>query len=271
MERLRLFKYPGSKNVLLDSISDAFRRSGSTILIDLFGGSGSVSMNVMSPETVYNEVDPGLVSIFRSIQAFPQKFMDLFRESLNAGIFSLPREHRKQNTMVQAMKLSDQYPEPLGTAFIDLVSRTISFGGDGSSYGTIEKSAGRYAMKTLSMLPEITSRVCRWQIENMDFEEAMKSHDSANVFFYLDPPFSSQKWYKNSMNYEDFLRLKSSLTNIKGKYLMNLDYDDKPLLDIFGDPDFKKTFPDRNQDLSIGRRPPHIYAFYSNFRTSGDI
>ena len=53
MVYLRLLKYPGAKFVVIPDIRNVFNNSHCNLFIDVFGGSGSVSLNINSPITVY--------------------------------------------------------------------------------------------------------------------------------------------------------------------------------------------------------------------------
>ena len=54
------------------------------------------------------------------------------------------------------------------------------------------------------------------------FEVLIKHYDRENTFFYCDPPYYSSEYvYQCGFTWEDHLRLKNTLTNSKGKWLVS--------------------------------------------------
>lgn len=63
------------------------------------------------------------------------------------------------------------------------------------------------------------------QIENLPFEKVLEKYDRPTTFFYLDPPYHGVKLYNHNFSDADFIRLKESLTNLKGKFLLSVNDD----------------------------------------------
>ncbi|MCL5732355.1 MAG: DNA adenine methylase, partial [Candidatus Thermoplasmatota archaeon] len=89
MSIIRIMKYPGSKVAIVPDIVSEFRRSGMQRFVDVFGGSGLVSLNIGAREIVYNEIDKDLVSLYRIIKSRPD---DLY----NLLLLSLPDQFAKE-------------------------------------------------------------------------------------------------------------------------------------------------------------------------------
>lgn len=272
MNYMRLMKYPGAKTSIIPDIDDVFRRSGKRLFVDVFGGSGSVALNVKFAAITYNDLDPDLVNLFRSIQYDPGLLKDLLAESLDAYDFKrgrknpppdkLPR-HEAARKPSRPSRSYGKIPD-VRAAAQTLLSFTMSFGGMGDTYATKEKSSRGYLKKTISMLPRISELVSSWTIENLDFRDIMNRQDTKDTFFYLDPPYSSRKWYSSNFSERDYTDLMDILRNAKGKYLMTVDAHDDLLEDIFGDPDYIKGYENRNQNPGRPSKPPRMKAFYTN-------
>ena len=59
-------------------------------------------------------------------------------------------------------------------------------------------------------------------IENKDFEKLIKVYDRPNALFYCDPPYrTAQKYYDVPFSDSDHERLKNSLSNIKGRFILS--------------------------------------------------
>lgn len=64
-------------------------------------------------------------------------------------------------------------------------------------------------------------------VENRDFEKLIKQYDFEGAFFYCDPPYTSGCGYEvTTTEGFDHERLRDTLQNIKGRFL--LSYDDSP-------------------------------------------
>ena len=58
-------------------------------------------------------------------------------------------------------------------------------------------------------------------VENQDFETLIKHYDRTDTFFYADPPyFSTEDMYAVGFNWNDHVRLRNTLAEIKGKFLL---------------------------------------------------
>ena len=77
MEYLRLMKYPGAKTVMLPELTRIIRGSGCRVVVDVFGGSGLVSLNLQGVSVVYNDLDPELYNLFLQMKNNPTKLKHL--------------------------------------------------------------------------------------------------------------------------------------------------------------------------------------------------
>ena len=265
-------KYPGAKTSIIPDIDEVFRRSGKRTFVDVFGGSGSVPLNMNFGTIIYNDLDPELVNLFRAIQYDSRLMVDLLFEALDAYDFRRGRKTPPANKIPRSVAVrkpanpgSKLGKVPDAKAAVQTILRfTMSFGGMGDTYGTKEKSSKGYLKKTISLMPKISEKVSEWTIENLDFRELINKYDSEGTFFYLDPPYSSRKWYGSNFRESDYQELMDILRGLKGKYLMTVDAHDELLEDIFGDPDYIKAYENRNQNPGSGNRPPRMKAFYTN-------
>lgn len=81
--------------------------------------------------------------------------------------------------------------------------------------------------RLFGLITELKNRMANVVVENQDFETLIKHYDRPDSFFYADPPyFSTEDMYAVGFNLEDHVRLRDTLKNIKGKFL--LSYNDCP-------------------------------------------
>ena len=98
--------------------------------------------------------------------------------------------------------------------------------------------------RLFELIMQLESRMANVVVENQDFETLIKHYDRTDTFFYLDPPyFSTESMYAVGFNWDDHVRLKDTLSKIKGKFL--LSYNDcseiRDLYQGFNMFDFSRT------------------------------
>src|SRR5262249_42030746 len=75
-------------------------------------------------------------------------------------------------------------------------------------------------------LDECTTRLASVQIDHRDFEAVIRSYDSPETCFYLDPPYLWQtrqksRCYQHEMREEDHARLLSTVLSVKGMVILS--------------------------------------------------
>ncbi|CAM4398492.1 hypothetical protein PAPH110629_10945 [Paenibacillus phoenicis] len=60
-------------------------------------------------------------------------------------------------------------------------------------------------------------------IENRSFEEVLARYDSADTFFYCDPPYLGLSGYLYKFDESDHRKLRELLGGIKGKFLLSIN------------------------------------------------
>jgi DNA adenine methylase len=73
----------------------------------------------------------------------------------------------------------------------------------------------------ITSIDEISHRLDRVVIENLDYKTIFKTYDNKESFFFLDPPYRHGAQYEvGKMNYEEFLE---EINKLKGKFLLTID------------------------------------------------
>ena len=97
---------------------------------------------------------------------------------------------------------------------------------------------------------------------NMDFENLIERFNEPDTFFYLDPPYLIEQDYKCKFTKDDFIRLKKTIYNIKGFWLMNHTKNEF-IESVFGHPRFWKEYI--NTSAIDGSRSSRTEGFWMNF------
>lgn len=270
MEYLRLMKYPGAKKVMNGEIGEIYSKSRSSNFIDVFGGSGSVSLNINSKYSVYNDLNEDLYNLFICIQRRPENVYLLLKEGVKTRR-KLLEDHdlsRKQidkemNFEVKRIGKEHGIPEKDVNSVLFLIRMNLYFGGMGNTYPTRkEKASMAYISKTLDQFEDIKAKVKRWKIENLDFREVVEKFDHPNAFFYFDPPYPGADWYDLNFDVDDFRDMADILSRMEGKYLLTIDPESSNMVEIFGNPSYVREFKNENGPSDGLVNPPRKRAFY---------
>lgn len=235
--------------------------------IDVFGGSGSVLLGKpeMHPFEVYNDFDRNLVNLFRcmkertmatirelgfcnlnsredfnAIKKFfeHEKFNDDFlSDELKLTEILLPPPEAKELQILRT-RITEDYDVRRAAMFLKLLRYSYSSGC--KSYASQPCDIRRL----FALIRELEDRMANVVIENQDFETLIKHYDRTDSFFYADPPYySTEDMYAVGFGWSDHVRLRDTLANIKGKFL--LSYNDCPeireLYEGFSFFDFSRT------------------------------
>ena len=213
-----LINWVGGKRLLRKTIAPLIPKNIKSY-IEPFGGGGWVLFykDRWADLEIYNDLDGRLVNLFRIVKYHPNAFKEEYKYLLGSR---------------------DMFFQFLNGTFITDIQKAVqfyfiitrSFGGKGSSFGTVKKSSGGASKSQKNVLDKIDAiheRLDKVMIENRDFETLIKQYDFEDAFFYCDPPYSQGCGYDvTSTKGFDHERLREVLGNIKGRFL--LSYDDSP-------------------------------------------
>ncbi len=252
---IKFLKYPGIKLILIRDIEKEFKESGCSIFIDVFGGSGSVSLNLSASKIIYNDIDPEVASIFSAVKNHSEEFYSelcVMTES-------------KEDFMSYENKPVDWKNRKVKDACLSFYRHNTSFGGKGETYGTEEKGSFQFFMKIFTNYAIISKKIRTFTVENKDFRDIFREYDSVDSFFYVDPPYPGKNWYNYEFSNEDMKDLKNVLKNTKGSYLMNFNAEDDLPKQIFGNPQYVIKYDNRN---SLPGTEYKYYSFYKRVKKS---
>lgn len=235
--------------------------------IDVFGGSGSVLLGnpEICPFEVYNDFDRNLANLFRcmkertmavirelgfchlnsredfiSIRRFfeNEQFDDKYlSEELRLTQIMFPPPAAKELTEMRK-RITLDYDVHRATMFLKLLR--YSYSSSGKSYASQPFDIRRL----FGLISQLQDRMANVVVENQDFETLIKHYDRPDAFFYLDPPyFSTEDMYEVGFGWDDHVRLRDTLKNIKGKFLLSYnDCDEiRELYNGFSMFDFSRT------------------------------
>lgn len=238
----------GGKKLLKKKIIEQFPGNFDRY-IEVFGGAGWVLFDKEkhADMEVYNDVNGELVNLFRCVKYHPealQKELDWILMSREQFFDCVAQNSIRGMTDIQR-----------AARFYCRIK--MSFGTDLRSFGVRLKDM----QKTIAYLQEVSKRLKRVVIENVDFERLIKTYDRESALFYCDPPYyEAEKYYPDRFQPEDHVRLREELSRIKGKFILSYNdcteirklYEDYDLIEVDRqDTLVSKTNPRRYKELII--------------------
>lgn len=200
----------GGKKALRSKIIEQFPEPDTyDRYIEVFGGAGWVlfAKDKHAALEVFNDANGELINLYRIVKHHPealQKELDYILMSREQFFDMLDQSLRGLTDIQRAAR------------YYTLIKE--SFGAECHSFG----GRGRNLHKAAEYLQEVSKRLNRVVIENVDFERLVKTYDRPGALLYLDPPYyKAEKYYPDRFNPEDHTRLHNVLTNIKGKFVLS--------------------------------------------------
>lgn len=213
--------------------------------IEPFGGSGAVLLGKEKPDKfeVYNDYNHNLVNLFRCMRDRPLAFIrELGFLNLNArdDFLFIKKFFEKEEfddkflnqeleltsivlPQIQAGEIRELYKESieeydLRRAVMFLKLLRFSYSSSGKSY-----ACQPFSVRSLfELIQDLSNRLENTVIENQDFEVLIKHYDRPDSFFYCDPPyFTSEYVYECGFTWNDHVRLKETLAQTDGKWLVS--------------------------------------------------
>ena len=177
-----------------------------------------------SREEVLNDLDHGLICVFKSLRDEPKEFID-----------RLKRIRYTDRTFKMALNKSGQNLEDYVEAGInEYMLRRMSRGGMKKSFAWSERIRGGKpgdvnAWKTmLKELPSIADRIKETTILNRSVFDVFKVWDEEDTLWYIDPPYlpntreeNSTNIYEHEMSVDDHIQLLNIIKNARGKVIIS--------------------------------------------------
>ena len=211
--------YIGGKRNLAKQIVARINSTHHTLYAEPFSGMGGVFFRrTYRPKAeVINDLSRDVITLFRVLQRHYPDFMGMLRYQLTS------RMEFERLKATDPVTLTD-----FERAARFLYMQRTAFGGKvtGQSYGVCTERPARFDVtKLASKLEDLHERLSGVAIECLPYQEFITRYDRKHTLFYLDPPyFNCENDYgKGMFERQDFERLATILSGIKGKFIMSLN------------------------------------------------
>ncbi len=188
--------------------------------IEVFGGAGHLLFGKdTSKWEVLNDLDGNLMNFWAVVKSAPAQLISSFDYSLvSRRTFD---EYRK-------IYAQGDYDDCIQRAHIFYYLVRAAFGSRmrGPTFGT---GCDRNNLKIENIEQDIMQAYERLKtvvIENVSFERILRTYDSPESLFFLDPPYHKTAQYTvGSLKEEQYHELAGMCSNIKGKFLLTINDD----------------------------------------------
>jgi len=187
-----------------------------TCYVEVFGGGGAMLFAKQpSRVEVFNDVHGELVNLLRQAK--------WHAEELRREIALIPNSRE----LFRTYTANPGFTEIQRAARFLLINRW-SFGGQGNSYGVSKCSGGGGGNTSFARIAAniqaVSQRLDRVNIEQLDWLKLLPRYDSAETFFFMDPPYVRA----SATNYaaflpEEMLALRQALDSLAGRWLVTVD------------------------------------------------
>lgn len=218
-----VIRYFGGKYLLAPWIIDQF--PAHKIYVEPYGGAASVLMRKpRSYAEVYNDLDGGVVSLFRILQNSEQS------KELERRLVLTPFSREEFNLAYERSE------DPIENARRLIARCYMGFGADGhndergkTGFRANSKKSGSTPAHDWNNYPRQISVFCERLagvvIENRDALEVMNQQDSLETLHFVDPPYvhstrSRQNNYKFEMTNDDHTKLLTFLESLTGMVVL---------------------------------------------------
>ena len=226
----------GGKKLLRNKIIEQFPEEYDRY-VEVFGGAGWVLFaKEKKGIEVYNDINSNLVNLYKCVKYHPEAL----QKELDGILMS---RELFQDAIWETRGLTD-----IQKAARFFVAIKESFGSKMETFGLQPKNM-KVAVDFLKIASERLNTVV---IENRDFDKIIQSYDKEGTLFYLDPPYyKTERYYQGGFTIEDHKRLRETLENIRGKFI--LSYNDYPeIRELYQG--YEMIEVDRNNNLATGKR-----------------
>ncbi len=260
--------------------------------IEVFGGGGWVLFG-KSPDSrcleVYNDFNANLANLFFCVKERPVAFLlelgflplnsrdeftvlrnfiskKEFTKSCLKKELSLAQYHLREPEFEEVKAILTENAEitdvKRAAAFFKLIR--YSYGSGCRTYSCQPFDV----RKAFFLIWEANRRLANTVIENKDFEALIRQYDRSNAFFYCDPPYyQTEGHYEVEFLKKDHVRLKDTLTQIDGKFLVSYN-DCEYIRNLYDSFHIESVARLNNMAQRYESGSEYLEVFISNYDTS---
>lgn len=186
------------------------------IYVEPFCGSAVIFWAKEAAEIeVLNDLDGDIINFYKVCQT---RFSSLKK------LTSVTPFSRKEHNLAKAIKQNPGFFSPLNRAWAWWTLTTQGFSGkwDSWGYSKSRRLVKSYNTRQLNFSEKYSERLKNVEFESNDALQIIKSRDTKDTFFYLDPPYyNSNCGPYAGYSIDDFKALLELISTLKGKFILS--------------------------------------------------
>lgn len=221
-----LVKTHGGKYYLTDFIISNFPKNYQelTYCEPMCAGASVFLNKTQSGQEIINDLDRGIICIFKALRDEPKEFMDRVKRI----------KYSEKSFKAALKKSEDKFNDYIDQAINEYMLRRMSRGGMKKTFAWSDRLRGGQpgdvnAWETMTReLPKIVDRIKSSVILNKSVFDILPVWDEEDTLFYLDPPYlhetrseGSTSIYDHEMTAEDHIMLLDMAKNARGKVIIS--------------------------------------------------
>jgi DNA adenine methylase len=219
-----ILRWQGSKNRLLKTLLPLIPPH--VCYVEPFAGGLAVLLaKERSAREVVNDINGDLIGLYLCVQNHLPEVMRLVDQLVASRQLFQLIGHQPGLTQIQR-------------AVHFLYRNRISFAGGGKSFGVAKTKGGGADFdrtKAKALIAAMHERLDGVTIEHLSYEKVFRNQDSADTFFFCDPPYlDAQGGGYAGWDRKQITQFRRDLDRLKGQWLVTLD-DSEFNRDLFGD------------------------------------
>lgn len=203
---------------------------------------------------VVNDINQRLITFYKVLKYDFDEIQNLIDETFHS------RAQYKESDLVYISQM-DLISDPVACAWAVWTQANMGFSkqiGAGFGYDLAGSAALSNTNRKINFTDKFKERFKRVTIESYDVLKVIKAYDSADAFFYLDPPYvSSIQGHYAGYTLEDFRKLLDACVNMKGKFLLS-SYPEEILIEYRDKFGWKSEDHQKRVAVSGKRKEPKI-------------
>lgn len=225
---------------LLKRILDLIDSSKAERFVDVFGGSGIVSINTNIEERIFNDKNLYLTNFFRILK--DENLRNKFQEKITLTLYSEIEFNESKKRFLEQKSLREEL-EQSNIDVDEIVDFYIATMQSREATGAMDikqtwrckgKNRRGMAMAVSSWLknidenlPDVVEKLREIEVTNQDVFACLERWDRKEVIFYLDPPYDintreAKKAYGDfELSKEDHVKIVKKLLEIKGQAIVS--------------------------------------------------
>lgn len=209
--------YVGGKRILAKRLVERINAIPHSIYAEPCVGMGGVFFRrtARPKKEVINDISTDVVNLFRLLQRHYQQLLDVLKWQVCS------RAEFERLVGLDPERLTD-----LERAARFLFVQRASFGAVGRRYGVTRTNPARFdLLKLVPMLEDVHERLCGVDIERLPYADFIRTYDTAETLFYIDPPYYGTEHYYGAglFTRDDFAALRSLLDGLQGRFILSIN------------------------------------------------